>query len=68
MGRSFGSGLLTSWCIYACTWWQYSFYDHCDSATDGESRLYGFNMKEYDTHSYDRARTEFGYCGVSKPG
>ena len=34
--RSFGSGLLTSWCICACTWWQYSFYGDCDSATDSE--------------------------------
>ena len=30
--------------------------------------LCGINVKEYDTHSYDRARTEFGYCGVSEPG
>ena len=36
MWRSFGSGLLTSWCICACTWWQYSFYGDCDSATDSE--------------------------------
>ena len=34
--RSLGSGLLTSWCICACTWWQYSFYGDCDSVTDSE--------------------------------
>ena len=34
--RSFAGGLLTSWCICACMWWQYSFYGDCDSATDSE--------------------------------
>ena len=36
MWWAFDSGLLTSWCIYAWMWWQYSFYGNCDSATDSE--------------------------------
>ena len=38
--RSFGSGLLTSWCICVWTWWQYSFFSDCDSATDSERSTY----------------------------
>ena len=37
MWRSFGSRLLTGWCIYAWTVWQYSFVSDCDSTTDSET-------------------------------
>ena len=37
MWRSFGSGLLTGWCIYEWTVWQYFFVSECDSTTDSET-------------------------------
>ena len=40
MWRSFGSGLLTGWCICAWTWWQCFFFSYCDSATDSETSTY----------------------------
>ena len=40
MWRSFGSGLLTGWCIYVWTWRQCSFLSDCDSATDSVTLTY----------------------------
>ena len=40
MWRSFGSGLLTGWCIYAWTSQQCFFFSDCDSATDSETLTY----------------------------
>ena len=40
MWRSFSSGLLTGWCIWAWTWWQWFILSDCDSATDSETSTY----------------------------
>ena len=37
MWRSFGSGLMTGWCIYVWPVWQYFFVSECDSTTDSET-------------------------------
>ena len=40
MWQSFGSGLLTGWCIHVWTVWQCSFFSDCDSTTDSETSTY----------------------------
>ena len=56
MWWSFGSGLLTDWCLCVCTLWQCFDYSDCDSAADS------------CTFAYCNALTGFGDRGVSAAG